>query len=58
MENNVNTAVELTAKAADKAMKTVTTGQLVGLGAGCAVGGAAAGIGTYVGIKALISAFN
>ena len=53
MENKNEVLNNVTENAA-KALKTVTTGQLIGLGAGCAAGGAAAGIGGYVGIKALI----
>lgn len=53
MEKNLETVGTVTENVS-KAIKTVTTGQLIGLGAGCAAGGAAAGIGGYIGIKALI----
>lgn len=52
MENN-NAMTELTNAVTDKGMKTVTTGQLVGLGAGCAAAGAGIGIGSFIGIRAL-----
>ena len=54
MENNgIEKAVDTAKKTVKATGKTVTTGQLVGLGAGCAVGGAAVGIGAWEGIKAL-----